>query len=642
MSGGVNVKSAPRASSSGIPLPHSLLPSSPKADPRQRTSNQHRTSSQSPKVTPSHTPLHSPSPCQRSSGIPAFFARDHNLKSQLFQRTGALPVPQASRSAYSSPITQRRITPPHSKDTLDLGRPSYTQTEQNGNRNTYINKNQTLGTSNQPSQLHFRRGLNSNILSSEGASTRDRESNLRTDQSQIKPCYDSALKDRTDSLSQSDEEMRTPEDGSPTSSPAPLPPPQMDFNMKSLPSISVNQQDQYQQKEEIFIDTKVNMATVAPFSFRVQIQESDLSMIDELSDCSSGSIEICCDDITPGGMLEANVANISMTAKPRDLDLRSPAVPSTDYSSQAMASRKTMAKPSALPQGQSRTSGSELKVYRPTSGSIPIPVPNSSGLRKQRSLNNLCVLTDAEKKLHLYQSPRWNDDSTRAGPGAKGAESKAGQSAGRPPLSRTLSKSEQSLFQGKPKPFVSPAVTSNIGKPSRIPGPGKPRGPYAEVKPISKSSDHSPIADTDSDLPTKPNSNGAGGSVKGQKPGDKTRSASLSVEDKKDKKGVEGEGDKGFLKVDPELVVTVLGDLEQLLFSQMLAVYRTHFELRPQNLFRELTSTAGNNNGTRALYSHANIHSHPLLWQSHYPFKRYAPPVMMSGQAGAVKRPYTC
>uniref|UniRef100_A0A3B3ZF15 Neuron navigator 1 n=1 Tax=Periophthalmus magnuspinnatus TaxID=409849 RepID=A0A3B3ZF15_9GOBI len=237
----------------------------------------------------------------------------------------------------------------------------------------------------------------------------------------------------------------------------------------------------------------------------------------------------------------------------------------------AMASRKTMAKPSALPQGQSRTSGSELKVYRPTSGSIPIPVPNSSGLRKQRSLNNLCVLTDAEKKLHLYQSPRWNDDSTRAGPGAKGAESKAGQSAGRPPLSRTLSKSEQSLFQGKPKPFVSPAVTSNIGKPSRIPGPGKPRGPYAEVKPISKSSDHR----------------------------DKTRSASLSVEDKKDKKGVEGEGDKGFLKVDPELVVTVLGDLEQLLFSQMLdpesqrkRTVQNVLDLR-QNLEETMTSLRG-------------------------------------------------
>ncbi|XP_072305973.1 neuron navigator 1 isoform X3 [Eucyclogobius newberryi] len=596
MSGGVNVKSAPRSSSSGIPHPHSRLPMSPKADPHQRSSNQHRMSSQSPKVTPTHTPVHSPSPGQRNSGIPAFFARDHNLKSQLFQRTGALPVPQASRSAYSSPIAHRRITPPHSKDTLDLGKPPYSHIEQNGNRNTYVNKNQTLGASNQHSEQHFRRGLNSNAVS---ASARDRESNLRTYQSQVKLSYEAALKDRTDSLSQSDEEMRTPEDGSPTSSPAPLPQPLMEFNLKSLPPTSVNQHDQRPLKEDISIDTKVNMATVAPFSFRVQIQESDLSMIDELSDCSSGSIEICCNDITPGGMLEANVANISMTGKPRELDLRSPAVPSTDSSLQAMASRKTMTKSSALPQGPSRSSGSELKVYRPTSGSIPISTPNSSGLRKQRSLNNLCVLTDAEKKLHLYQSPRWNDDSTRAGPGSKDTQTKVGQSTGKPPLSRTLSKSEQSLFQGKPKSFVSPAVMSNIGKPSRIPGPGKPRGPYAEVKPISKTSDPCPSADTDSDLPTKPNCNGAFGSGKGQKTGDRTRSASLSVEDKKDKKGVEGEGDKGFLKVDPELVVTVLGDLEQLLFSQMLdpesqrkRTVQNVLDLR-QNLEETMTSLRG-------------------------------------------------
>lgn len=125
MSGGVNVKSAPRAPTSGIPLPHSLLPSSPKADLRRRTSNQPRASTESPKHMPSQTPVHSPSPCQQTSGIPAFFSRDHSLKSQLFQRTGGLPVPQTSRSAYSSPITQRRIPPPHSKDTLDRSGKTY-------------------------------------------------------------------------------------------------------------------------------------------------------------------------------------------------------------------------------------------------------------------------------------------------------------------------------------------------------------------------------------------------------------------------------------------------------------------------------------------------------------------------------------
>uniref|UniRef100_A0A3Q1JFJ5 AAA+ ATPase domain-containing protein n=1 Tax=Anabas testudineus TaxID=64144 RepID=A0A3Q1JFJ5_ANATE len=236
----------------------------------------------------------------------------------------------------------------------------------------------------------------------------------------------------------------------------------------------------------------------------------------------------------------------------------------SDTSTQAMSSRKPLAKPSALPQGPSRPSGSELKVYRPASGSIPIPIPNPSRLRKQQSLSNLSVLTDAEKKLHLYQSPGWNDDTSRTGTGTnKAGQTKTGQAGGgRAPLSRTLSKSEQSLFQGKTKPFCSLALTSNAGKPSRIPAPGKPRGPYAEVKPISKASE-------------------------------------LGHSEKKERKEIEGEDDKGFLKVDPELVVTVLGDLEQLLFSQVLdpesqrkRTVQNVLDLR-QNLEETMTSLRG-------------------------------------------------
>uniref|UniRef100_A0A667X7Z4 Neuron navigator 1 n=1 Tax=Myripristis murdjan TaxID=586833 RepID=A0A667X7Z4_9TELE len=270
-------------------------------------------------------------------------------------------------------------------------------------------------------------------------------------------------------------------------------------------------------------------------------------------------------------MLGANVASISMSAKPRELEVRSP-INSQDTPAQAMAARKTQAKPSALPQGPPRPSGPELKVYRPTSGSIPIPNTNPSRLRKQRSLTNLSILTDAEKKLHLYQSPRWTDDMGRSSTGTnKSGQTKAGQAnGGRPPLSRTLSKSEQSLFQGKPKPFSSPAIPPNLGKPSRIPAPGKPRGPYAEVKPISKASESCQSADTDpSDSPTKVNSDGT------------------------------GKEDKNFLKVDPELVVTVLGDLEQLLFSQMLdpesqrkRTVQNVLDLR-QNLEETMTSLKG-------------------------------------------------
>ncbi|XP_035864199.1 neuron navigator 1-like isoform X3 [Sander lucioperca] len=626
MSGGVNVKSPPRAPpSSGIPLQHSLLPSSPKADTRHRASDLPKPSIQTPKHTPTHTPTHTPrhSPllCPRTSGIPGPSSRDPkrdtSLKSQLFQRMGALPAPQVSRSAYSSPITQRRVPTPHSKDTLDLGKPapphirSQFPHDGNRNRNPLTNKNQTWGTSNLRPPLQFTKGDNSNTVSQATSevmpqqeeeppenrpaqSTMSNNVNLRPSFAQTS--YEHAIRGRGDSTSQSDEEMGTPEDSSPACSPCPLPLPPITFSMPVMSKVAVNMLDQSLDKESTERHTpRVNMATVAPFSYRLHVQESDFS-VDELSDCSSGSIEVCCDDLTLGGMLEANVANISMTAKPRELDLRSAAVSCQETSAQAMASRKPPAKPSALPQGPSRPSGSELKVYRPSSGSIPIP--NPSGLRKQRSLNNLCVLTDAEKKLHLYQS-----DTSRPGTGTnKPGLTKTGQAGGgRPPLSRTLSKSEQSLFQGKPKPFCSPPVASNGSKPSRIPAPGKPRGPYAEVKPISKASEAGQSVDTDpADHPTKANSNGAVNTgTNGKKLGEKGRSAALSAEEKRERKGTEGEDDKSFLKVDPELVVTVLGDLEQLLFSQMLdpesqrkRTVQNVLDLR-QNLEETMTSLRG-------------------------------------------------
>ncbi|XP_063319143.1 neuron navigator 1-like isoform X2 [Pelmatolapia mariae] len=623
MSGGVNVKSVPRGPpSSGIPLPRSLLPSSPKTEPRHRASDLPRPSKQTPKHTPANTPAHSPSLCSRNSSIPGPSStdalRDACLKSQLFQRTGALPIPQVSRSAYSSPLTQRRVHPPHSKDTLDLGKSQIlSQLPQDGNRNrsTFANKNQTYGASNLRPPLSFSRGDNSNIVTQAMADVipgRKEEppknhppKSVILSNCNIRPTllYSNhhTIRDHSDSGSQSDEEMGTPEDSSPASSPLPLPLPAITFTMPVTSKEVVDTQDQEATSEETHIP-RVNMAAVAPFSHRLQAQVSEFS-VDELSDCSSGSIEVCCDDLTPGGMLEANVANISMTAKPSELDLRSAAVPCQDTSSQAMASRKPPAKPSALPQGPPRPSGSELKVYRPTSGSIPIPIPSQSGLRKQRSLSNLSVLTDAEKKLHLYQSTRWNDDTSRPGTVTnKAGQSKAGQAGGgRPPLSRTLSKSEQSLFQGKPKSFCSPSVTSNIGKPSRIPAPGKPRGPYAEVKPISKASETVQNADTDpADHPTKANSNGAGTTgTNGKKLGEKSKPAALSAEEKKERKGIEGEDDKSFLKVDPELVVTVLGDLEQLLFSQMLdpesqrkRTVQNVLDLR-QNLEETMTSLRG-------------------------------------------------
>ncbi|KAM9319252.1 neuron navigator 1 [Gastrophryne carolinensis] len=168
--------------------------------------------------------------------------------------------------------------------------------------------------------------------------------------------------------------------------------------------------------------------------------------------------------------------------------------------------QRKMKPPSGVGPGRS----AELRVFRG-----PNPVVHESRLpgaplRRQRSLTNLSVLTDAEKKLRLC-GPDWCDDLSAGTPARNLTTAPTS-----PAMSRALSRSEHSLLQPR--------------TPSRI-----PRGPYAEVKPISKATDSTSS-------------------------GPSTEDATKEASDDK----------KTFLKVDPELVVTVLGDLEQLLFSQML------------------------------------------------------------------------
>ncbi|KAM6044358.1 neuron navigator 1 isoform 2-T2 [Chlamydotis macqueenii] len=180
--------------------------------------------------------------------------------------------------------------------------------------------------------------------------------------------------------------------------------------------------------------------------------------------------------------------------------------------------------------------GAELRVFKASSAEGRLPA--GSNLRKQKSLTNLAFLTDAEKKRQLYE-PRWSDDMAKpaatgaaaGGPGGRGGGGPRGREA--PAMSRSLSRSEHSLLPPRP---AGPAKPPPAGKPSRI-----PRGPYAEVKPLSKA----PEA-------------GGGGKCDDELLGGKGPAVAAGAEE------------KPYLKVDPELVVTVLGDLEQLLFSQML------------------------------------------------------------------------
>uniref|UniRef100_A0A8D0EWF6 Neuron navigator 1 n=1 Tax=Strix occidentalis caurina TaxID=311401 RepID=A0A8D0EWF6_STROC len=182
--------------------------------------------------------------------------------------------------------------------------------------------------------------------------------------------------------------------------------------------------------------------------------------------------------------------------------------------------------------------GAELRVFKASSAEGRLPA--GSNLRKQKSLTNLAFLTDAEKKRQLYE-PRWSDDMAKAaatGAGAGGGGRGGGGPRGReaPAMSRSLSRSEHSLLPPRP---AGPAKPPPAGKPSRI-----PRGPYAEVKPLSKA--------------PEAGGGGGGGKCDDELLGGKGPAVAAGAEE------------KPYLKVDPELVVTVLGDLEQLLFSQML------------------------------------------------------------------------
>lgn len=290
MSGGTDVKSVSRPPAmSGIPVPHSLLPSSPKPDTRHRASDLPKPATQTHKYAP-QTPMHSSSLCLRSSSIsglpPQDNTRDTSQKYPPHQRTRALPAPRISRSAYSSPLTQRKVpAPPHSKDTLDLGKfvllnvPSH-----DTNRNALINKNQTCRFSHLRQPLLAKRGEDSNAArhtskeetpqrEEEAPGTHRTQSAAPNNSNPSRPARarQDAIKSRCDSTSQSDEDMGTPEGHSPALSPGPVPLPPIAFAASVLSKVAADVVDRSMEKQDLFSEThtpRINMATVAPFSYR--------------------------------------------------------------------------------------------------------------------------------------------------------------------------------------------------------------------------------------------------------------------------------------------------------------------------------------------------------------------------------------
>ncbi|XP_060034514.1 neuron navigator 1 isoform X2 [Erinaceus europaeus] len=303
------------------------------------------------------------------------------------------------------------------------------------------------------------------------------------------------------------------------------------------------------------------MATVAPFQYRVQTDQEPEPLPQDswaLGEDSGPPVrteeDFCMDARIVHALLAGRMLGSGVKSAQPELELSGGGDEGADEprgtGRRAADGRAMLPKRAKAPGagGTAKASGAELKVFK--SGSVDSRVPGgppASNLRKQKSLTNLSFLTDSEKKLQLYE-PEWSDDMAKApkGLGKAGAKGREG-----PLMSKTLSKSEHSLFQAKGSPAggaktpLAPLAPS-LGKPSRI-----PRGPYAEVKPLSKAPEAAVSDDGKSDdelLSSK---------AKAQKGSGPAPSA-------------KGQEERAFLKVDPELVVTVLGDLEQLLFSQML------------------------------------------------------------------------
>ncbi|XP_040133162.2 neuron navigator 1 isoform X4 [Ictidomys tridecemlineatus] len=306
-------------------------------------------------------------------------------------------------------------------------------------------------------------------------------------------------------------------------------------------------------------------ATVAPFQYRLQTDQEPGPLpqsswaLDGYSSPPSRTEDSfsCMDARIVHALLAGRMLGSSVKSAQPEVELSGGGDEGADEprgagrKAAAVDGRGMLPKRAKAPGGggsMAKASAAELKVFK--SGSVDSRVPGgppASNLRKQKSLTNLSFLTDSEKKLQLYE-PEWSDDMAKAPKGLGKMGSKGRET---PLMSKTLSKSEHSLFQAKGGPAggaktpLAPLAPS-LGKPSRI-----PRGPYAEVKPLSKAPEAAVSDDGKSDdelLSSKAKAQKGSGPVPSAK----------------------GQEERAFLKVDPELVVTVLGDLEQLLFSQML------------------------------------------------------------------------
>ncbi|XP_049447078.1 neuron navigator 1 isoform X3 [Epinephelus fuscoguttatus] len=304
MSGGVNIKVISQTQSdagvsSTLPLPRSMMPLS-KMDPKQQYS-----SPSNPTLQYQHAAKRRPSYSSSSvSSGPAELLRGAALKNHLLQQKAGMYShrgPAATErtdgtcSAYSSPqIPKREVR--RSKDTLDLRASTMTQKalrdlqlRRNTNKNWTFGKYRMRSVDNEDEDDALCR-LSANVHLSQG---RGRLLYNKGANGNEIPGVSSAgmgnIQKETRNIS--NQHLGAPErDASGNKSKSPQP----TFNMPRRMSEP----------------GRVNMATVAPFRFRFQVHEVTDPTLDDLSDCSSDSMEVCCDDLDPESQRKRTVQNV--------------------------------------------------------------------------------------------------------------------------------------------------------------------------------------------------------------------------------------------------------------------------------------------------------------------------------------------
>ncbi|KAM9759005.1 neuron navigator 1 isoform 2-T2 [Menidia menidia] len=293
MSRGANIKAISQSQgdasvSSSLPLPRSMIPLT-KMDPKQQPSGL-----PTPTVQYQHSAKRQPvySSSSASSG-PAEQLRGAALKNHLLQQKTSMYSrgPAATKrtdgtcSAYSSPQIPKREAP-RSKDTSDLRSSTLTQRALRDlqlRRNT--NKNWTFGkyrlrsvdnaqeddtlrqfSANAPSRgCQYSKGANGNEMP---AKVEKEERNISNQGRAVSAGGKSSNKSKSSYQSTVNMARRKSEPG------------------------------------------RVNMAAVAPFRFRFQVSEDAEATLDDLSDCSSDSMEVCCDDLDPESQRKRTVQNV--------------------------------------------------------------------------------------------------------------------------------------------------------------------------------------------------------------------------------------------------------------------------------------------------------------------------------------------